>query len=61
MTRPKKWYIQFADKGIDSQSPSDVGARQNVVLVNSEGLIKKRNSPDPLGNVEDVSFVFILH
>lgn len=57
MTRPKKWYLQLADKGTDHQESSNEGAYQNVVLVNSEGLMKKPNAREPLGNVENVSFV----
>ena len=57
MTRPKKLHLQLADKGTDNQKPSDVGVCQNVVLGISEGLMKKTNAREPLGNVENVSFV----
>ena len=57
MTRPKKLHLQLADKGTDNQKPSDVGACKNVVLGISEGLMKKPNAREPLGNVENISFV----
>jgi len=56
MTPPKKWYLQLAS----NRESLNVATVQNLVLVNSEGLIKKQNAAEPLGNVKKVSFVTTL-
>ena len=60
MTHPKKWHLQLADKGTDNQKPSDVGACQNMVLVNSEGLMKKPNAWEPPWKCGKCKFCLIL-
>lgn len=51
MTPPKKWYLEVAG----NKESSDVTTTRNLVVFNSEGPIRKRNSNEPLGNVKEVS------
>lgn len=51
MTPPKKWYLQFTS----TKESSNAATERNLVLVNSEGPMRKRNAAETLGNVKEVS------
>ena len=61
MTRLKKWHLKLADTAPENQQSTDGDTRQNLVLVNSEGSMRKPNAQQPLGIVQSVSFdVYIV-
>ena len=51
----KRWYLQLAGDKELSDVLGDSMAPKNLVLLNSEGPMKKQNGAELLGNVQEVS------